>query len=222
MLDISYLGAFLVGLLGGVHCVGMCGGIVSALTLGTSPGQNTPWRYLVAYNAGRILSYTLAGLLVGALGAQLSTLHEVQLGLKLLASLFMIAMGLYIAGWWFGLLRVEQVGGLLWKRIQPLGNKLIPVKSTYQATVLGLLWGWLPCGLVYSVLIWSLSAESAVEGSLLLLSFGLGTLPNLLAMGFFAVVLKQWMQKQVIKNIAGLLIIFFGLYQLYQTVLLTW
>lgn len=221
-LEISYLSAFLVGLLGGVHCVGMCGGIVSALSMGTSPRQGTSWRYLVAYNVGRISSYTLAGLLVGALGAQLSTLYEIQLGLKILAGLFMIAMGLYIAGWWFGLLRVEQLGGKLWQRIQPLGNHLIPVKSTYQAGILGLLWGWLPCGLVYSVLIWTLSVESAAQGALLLLSFGLGTLPNLLAMGAFAVILKKQMQQQAVKITAGLCIMSFGVYQLYQTAILIW
>jgi len=218
--EITYISAFFVGLLGGVHCVGMCGGIVSALTLGITPQQSTPWRYLIAYNVGRITSYTLAGLIVGGLGAQLSTLHELQLGLKVLAGLFMIAMGLYIAGWWFGLTRVEQIGGLIWRRIQPLGNRLIPVKSTYQAGLLGLLWGWLPCGLVYSVLIWTLSVENAVEGAVLLLSFGLGTLPNLLAMGVFAIGLKKWMQQNIVKVVAGLLIMLFGVYQLYQTLIM--
>lgn len=218
--EITYISAFFVGLLGGVHCVGMCGGIVSALTLGITPQQSTPWRYLIAYNVGRITSYTLAGLIVGGLGAQLSTLHELQLGLKVLAGLLMIAMGLYIAGWWFGLTRVEQIGGLIWRRIQPLGNRLIPVKSTYQAGLLGLLWGWLPCGLVYSVLIWTLSVENAVEGAVLLLSFGLGTLPNLLAMGVFAIGLKKWMQQNIVKVVAGLLIMLFGVYQLYQTLIM--
>lgn len=218
--EITYISAFFVGLLGGVHCVGMCGGVVSALTLGITPQQSTPWRYLIAYNVGRITSYTLAGLIVGGLGAQLSTLHELQLGLKVLAGLFMIAMGLYIAGWWFGLTRVEQIGGLIWRRIQPLGNRLIPVKSTYQAGLLGLLWGWLPCGLVYSVLIWTLSVENAVEGAVLLLSFGLGTLPNLLTMGVFAIGLKKWMQQNIVKVVAGLLIMLFGVYQLYQTLIM--
>lgn len=211
--EISYFSAFLVGLLGGVHCVGMCGGIVSALTIGATPHKSTPWRFLIAYNTGRISSYTLAGLLVAGLGAQLSVLHEIQLVLKITAGVFMIAMGLYISGWWYGLAKVEQLGGIFWKRIQPLGNRFIPVQTTFQAGLLGLLWGWLPCGLVYSVLIWTLSANSAIEGALLLLSFGLGTLPNLLAMGAFAIGLKQFMQKAVIKITAGLLVILFGIYQ---------
>ena len=213
--EISYLSAFLVGLLGGVHCVGMCGGIVGALTMGTVPQQSTPWRYLLTYNIGRISSYTIAGFIVAGLGAQLSTLHEAQLVLKIMAGVFMIAMGLYITGWWYGLTKVEQLGGIVWKRIQPLGNRFIPVQTTLQAGLLGLLWGWLPCGLVYSVLIWTLSASSAVEGALLLLSFGLGTLPNLLAMGAFAVGLKQFMQKSIVKLVAGVFIIFFGIYQVF-------
>ncbi|MEJ2142826.1 MAG: sulfite exporter TauE/SafE family protein [Gammaproteobacteria bacterium] len=212
--EISYLSAFLIGLLGGVHCVGMCGGIVSALTIGTTPQQSTPWRFLLAYNSGRIISYSLAGLIVGGLGAQLTTLHEVQLVLKLLAGLFMIAMGLYITGWWFGLSKVEQLGGIVWKRVQPLGNRFIPVQTIMQAGLLGMLWGWLPCGLVYSVLIWTLSVNSASEGALLLLSFGLGTLPNLLAMGAFAIGVKQFMQKIYIRRTAGILVILFGVYQI--------
>ena len=211
--EISYLSAFLVGLLGGAHCVGMCGGIISALTLASSP-SSTNWRFLLTYNVGRISSYTLAGLIVAGLGAQLATMYEVQVALKIIAGLFMIAMGLYIAGWWFGLSKVEQLGGLLWKHIQPLGNRFIPVRTAFQAGILGLLWGWLPCGLVYSVLIWSISANSAIEGALLLLSFGIGTLPNLLAMGMFAIGLKKFMQKQVVRVSAGLLITGFGLYQL--------
>ena len=217
--EYSYLSAFLVGLLGGVHCAGMCGGIVSAFTLGTLPQQATPWRYLIAYNIGRISSYALAGFIVAGLGAQLSSLHEVQLVLKIMAGLFMIAMGLYICGWWYGLTSVEQLGGVIWKRIQPIGNRFIPVQTTLHAGLLGMLWGWLPCGLVYSVLIWTLSADSAIEGALLLLSFGLGTLPNLLAMGVFAIGIKQFMQKSAVKITAGILVISFGIYQLLLGVL---
>src|SRR5210317_48985 len=111
----------------------MCGGIVGALTMGTSSQQSIPWRYLITYNIGRISSYTLAGLIVGGLGAQLTTLYDMQLILKLLAGLFMVAMGLYITGWWFGLSKVEQLGGVVWKRIQPLGNRFIPVQTTWHA-----------------------------------------------------------------------------------------
>lgn len=219
--EASYLSAFLVALLGGVHCVGMCGGIVGALTLGLPQADRTRERlpFLLAYNAGRILSYTAAGALVGGVGAvagNLSRLYAAQLVLQLVAALFMIVLGLYVAGWWNGLLRVEQIGGrLIWQRLQPLGRRLLPVQTPARAFQLGLLWGWLPCGLVYSVLIWSVAAGSAGQGAALMLSFGLGTLPTLMAMGTFAAVLTVWVRRPAVRQVAGGLIIALALMQVY-------
>ena len=143
--EASYLSAFLVALLGGVHCVGMCGGIVGALTLGLPQTDRALKRlpFLLAYNAGRVLSYTAAGALVGGVGAvagNLTRLHAAQLVLQLVAALFMIVLGLYVAGWWNGLLKVEQFGGrLIWRRLQPLGRRLLPVQCPVRAFQLGLL-----------------------------------------------------------------------------------
>ncbi len=215
-----YISAFLIGLLGGVHCVSMCGGIVGALSFGARDGR-APWPYLLAYNIARISSYTLAGVLMGGiswLGGQLFEVHQWQQGLQFVAGLFMLALGLYIAGWWRGLAKVEQVGGRLWRQIEPLGRRLLPVRSVSHAFVLGLLWGWLPCGLVYSVLIWAIASGSPVEGGLLLLSFGLGTLPNLLAVGVFALALQTLVQRAWLRQLAGGLIIGFGLLSLWRVV----
>jgi len=214
----AYISAFLVGLLGGVHCVSMCGGIVGALSFGARGGR-APWPYLLAYNVARISSYTLAGILMGGvswLGGQLFEVHQWQQGLQFVAGLFMLALGLYIAGWWRGLAKVEQAGGRLWRHIEPLGRRLLPVRSVSHAFVLGLLWGWLPCGLVYSVLIWAIASGSPVEGGLLLLSFGLGTLPNLLAVGVFALALQTLVQRAWLRQLAGSLIIGFGLLSLWR------
>ncbi len=215
------LSAFLVGLLGGVHCFGMCGGIVGALTLGLPVSARRRFRgvlpYLLAYNVGRIASYTLAGLLAGGVGAWAANLASVRHGqqvLQVLAGLFMIALGLYLAGWWRGLAQVEQAGGVLWRRIQPLGRGLLPVATPVQALGLGLVWGWLPCGLVYSVVIWAVAAGGAVKGGLILLSFGLGTLPTLLAMGAAAGVLAGWVRKPWVRQGAGVLVMGFGGYQM--------
>jgi sulfite exporter TauE/SafE len=87
----------------------------------------------------------------------------------------MIALGLYIGGWWFGLRQIEKVGGIIWQKIEPISRRFIPINSLFQAFILGALWGWLPCGLVYTILIWSISTSNAIEGGLLMLSFGLGT-----------------------------------------------
>ncbi|HEB85800.1 MAG TPA: sulfite exporter TauE/SafE family protein [Gammaproteobacteria bacterium] len=219
--DVTYLSAFLVGLLGGVHCVAMCGGIVGALSFGVSGEKGrAPWPYLLAYNVARISSYTLAGTLMGGLSwlaGQWFEVHWWQQGLQLVAGLFMLALGLYIAGWWRGLAKVEQAGGGFWRRIEPLGRRLLPVRSVSQAFALGLLWGWLPCSLVYSVLIWAAASGSPLNGGALLLSFGLGTLPNLLAMGAFALALRTLVQRTWVRQLAGGLIIGFGLLILWRS-----
>ena len=224
MLDTqTYLSAFLIGLLGGVHCVGMCGGIMSALTLGikpaniSSPNQSGLFPYLLSYNLARVLSYSVAGLIFGGVGAWVTDLvlfNQAQLFLKIIAGLFLMALGLYLANWWRGLSYVEQLGSNVWKFIEPVAKRFIPIKNIKQAFGAGILWGWLPCGLVYSVLIWSLSSGSAIKGGLLMLSFGLGTLPTLLAVGLFAASIKRFMQLQSVRVIAGILVLCFGLYQI--------
>jgi len=222
--EVSLLSAFLVGLLGGVHCVGMCGGIVAALSMGLPEQQRSGaarWKYLLAYNLARISSYTLAGGLLGGVGwlaARWSGLHQLQLGLQVLAALFMVALGLYLGGWWQGLVQVERAGGRVWARLEPLGRRFLPVRSPGQAFLLGLVWGWLPCGLVYSVLVWSISTGSPLQGAALLFSFGLGTLPNLLAMGVAAGWLSARVREPRTRQLAGLLVIFFGLYSLLRLI----
>lgn len=220
--DTTYIAAFMVGLLGGVHCVAMCGGIVGALCVGINPqngmaGEKSirqAFPYLLFYNAGRISSYTLAGILMGGigwLGTHLFTLYAIQQTLQVIAAVFMLALGLYIAGWWRGLLRIEQWGGkVVWKHLQPLGQRFMPVTTYRQALALGLVWGWLPCGLVYSVVIWTISTQSPLQGGLLMLSFGLGTLPNLLLMGVFASGLNQFIQQPWVRRVAGILIMLFA------------
>lgn len=221
--EYSLTAAFLVGLFGGVHCIGMCGGIVGTLGLGLpEPVRARPLAtlpYLFLYNAGRVLSYTAAGALMGGIGAlaiHWLAIREAQLLLQVVAGLFMIAMGLYLGGWWLGVVKLEKAGGPVWRRIEPLARRVMPVRSPGQAFALGLLWGWLPCGLIYSVLIWAISAGSALQGGLLMLSFGLGTLPNLMAMGLFAAGLSRWLRRPAARYAAGLAVILLGLLTLGQ------
>ncbi len=213
MLELSYLSAFLVGLLGGGHCVGMCGGIVGAVTM-SLPGQKPKLPFLLAYNFGRIASYAAAGVLAGLIGASsffLEHVLPVEKGLYLLASLMLVVLGLYLAGLWQGVLVLERAGSILWRRLQPLSKRFLPVTSYPQGFALGLVWGWLPCGLVYSVLVAALATGSAVKGGLLMLAFGLGTLPTLFAMGLAAVRLKGWLQQVWVRRVSGLLVLGFGL-----------
>lgn len=215
MPELSLLAALLVGFSGGVHCVGMCGGIVTALSL--QAGRRQPVALQLAYNLGRIASYTTAGALVGLIGSAAflsDTLYPVQQALYLLAQVMLVLLGLYLAGLNHAVLVLERWGGRLWSRLQPLFGRLLPVRNLPQALAAGALWGWLPCGLVYSVLVAALASGSAVDGAALMLAFGLGTLPNLLAMGWLAGRLKRLAQDRRVKLAAGMVVAGFGLWGL--------
>lgn len=221
MLEFTLFGVFMVGLLGGGHCAGMCGGIVGAVSM-SLPGARPRLPFLLAYNGGRILSYTLAGVLAGALGASsffLGHILPIQKILYGLSSVMLVLLGLYLAGVWHGVTYVERLGSVLWRQLQPLSKRLLPVQSPWQAILLGAVWGWLPCGLVYSVLVAALAAGNAVQGGLLMLAFGLGTLPTLLAMGMAAVKLKKVLQQGWLRKLSGLAVILFGLFGLYRVLL---
>ena len=216
----QYIVAFITGLLGGVHCFGMCGGIVGALSLNTLQQKTPQLPILFGYNLGRILGYVVAGTIVGFFGATLVDLTGIQNTkqvLAVIASVFMIALGFYLAGFWSSFSKLEGVGTGLWKRVQPLTKRFIPVQNFSQALPLGFLWGWLPCGLVYTALIWTLSEGGAVEGGLIMLAFGLGTLPNLLVMGVLAVQLGQWVKHPVVRKVAGLLVVLMGVMTLLRS-----
>lgn len=215
MIEFSLLTALLAGLLGGVHCVGMCGGLVAAFSF-RPDGSTPPFRLHMGYNLGRIVSYTLFGALAGALGASLNLLEirPLQIALYVLAQAVMILLGLYLAGWNQWVLVFEKAGGALWSRLQPLFKKLLPVKSLSGALVAGFFWGWLPCGLVYSILVAALAAGSATSGAALMLAFGLGTLPNLLGMALFARHLQSLLQQPAVRKAAGLMVAGFGVWGL--------
>ena len=223
---LSLIPVFLVGLAGSVHCVGMCGGIVSAfsmapvrafpvavVTVATAPAAGGAVRTL-AYNTGRIASYALAGALAGgaAGGARaLAGLTPLQLGGYWLANLMLVVLGLYLMGAWAGLTRLEQLGQGLWRRLRPLMAHLQPLDTPLKMLALGALWGWLPCGMVYSVLLTAMLAGSASGGAAVMLAFGLGTLPMLLALGMAGARLRQLLQRPRVRLAGGLLVLGFGL-----------
>ncbi len=220
MLEFSLMSAFLVGLLGGGHCVGMCGGIVSAISMHL-PKSKSKVPFLLAYNAGRILSYTLAGAVAGLVGASsffLQHVFPIQQVLYGISSLILIALGLYLAGIWHGVTYLESAGKVIWKTLQPYSKRYIPVQNFKQAFFLGSLWGWLPCGLVYSILIAAIATGNAMSGGILMLAFGLGTLPTLLAMGITAARLKTVLQNIWVRGASGLLVLSFGLVGLLRVI----
>ncbi len=241
MTDFSIIAVFLAGLLGGVHCLGMCGSIVGIFTAQVPPSiQLSPggrkgerlslrerivfngvarWPFHLAYSSGRIASYALAGALVGALGQAGLLMRDavpVQHVLFALSSLMLFALGLYLAGVWGAVRKLEQLGSGLWLHLQPYTKRLLPVNTLPRALGLGALWGWLPCGLVYSVLLTALASGSAIRGALIMLAFGLGTLPNLLAIGLFWESVKGWVQSPRVRLTAGLLVAALGVYGLFK------
>jgi len=218
MPDSTFVALFLVGLLGGGHCVGMCGGIVGALAL-QGNGARPRWPLHLAYNAGRIASYAIAGAIVGALGSLTLVAGPtlpLRQGLYLLASLMLVAMGLYLIGMTGSLAWLERAGQGIWRRIQPLTARFLPVRGVAQALPLGLLWGWLPCGLVYSALVSALATGSALRGAGAMLAFGLGTLPNLLLAGYAFVRFRSFAQARAVRLLSGLLVLGFGLVGLWR------
>jgi uncharacterized protein len=220
--EFTLLTAFLAGLLGSVHCVGMCGGIVGSLTMGIKPEIRQSFfrlvPYLSMYNLGRILSYMLIGLFAGFLGqqvAQILPLDNPRLIAMWVSSIFMIILGLYIGGWWRILTVLEKAGSRVWQYLEPWGRRFLPVQTPFHALGLGMIWGWLPCGLVYSVVAFAVTTGDALQGSLLMLAFGVGTLPMMLTLGATANWLVRITRHSVVQQIIGALIIVFGLFILF-------
>lgn len=217
MPELSLLAAFLAGFLGGAHCVGMCGGIVAAMSF--QGGVRQPFGMHLGYNLGRILSYTFAGALAGLIGSAAflsERLLPLQQGLYVLAQGVLILLGLYLAGLNRAVLVLERSGGALWARLQPHLGRMLPIRSPVQAVLAGGLWGWLPCGLVYSVLVSALASGGWLQGAGLMFAFGLGTLPNLLAMGWAADRLLAIAADRRIRRLAGLTVALFGVWGLLQ------
>ena len=212
MTDPTLGAALLLGLAGAGHCLGMCGGIAAALNLGGATGPVTT----VAYHGGRILSYTVLGGFLGGLAGSID-LAPWLIFLRYLAGFLLIAMGLYIAHWWLGLQWLERGGAKLWRPVQRFSQRWLPLKKTQDALLLGLCWGLMPCGLIYSSLAWAASAANAYESALLMLFFGLGTLPAMLATSLGAQRLQDILRRQGLKTLIGVLLISAGAWTLYQT-----
>jgi len=221
-LDLSIPLAFTVGLFSAVHCIGMCGGIMGALSFGLPPQlrQNNArfFSFLLVYNGGRILSYAVAGALIGFLGSALLDFLGPGQGhrwLQWFAAFIMVLIGLHVAGWLPRLAQIERIGVPLWRLLEPFGRRLMPVQSIPQALIYGVVWGWLPCGLVYTMLISTATKVGPVNGALYMAAFGLGTLPSVMATGLLAGRLYRYAQNPYLKVMVGLIIIAIGLLTLW-------
>jgi len=182
--SLTLLSAFLLGLIASGHCLLMCGGISGALAVATrTDARGRPRLDLLAcYQIGRIASYALAGASVAGIGSALLSLvdqEQVRIALRwLTAALFaLVGFSLLMRGRGFDL----SIGRRLWTLIAPFARRLLPVRSMPQALALGALWGWMPCGLVYSVLLIAWLTMDPLRSAAIMLLFGLGTAPAVLA-----------------------------------------
>ncbi len=208
--------AFFVGLFGSAHCLLMCGGMAGALQILMPASRTTRSLLQLMLGLGRISSYALAGALFGGLGATMvGSTGLLPQYLQLFAGLMLLAMALYISRLWFGLLRLEKAGQRIWRLVQPLSQSLLPLDSPLKAYAYGLCWGYLPCGLVYSALSWSLGSGSAFNGALWMALFGLGTLPAVLLAGQAADQLRRLQQQQWLRYVLAAILAAYAFQTIY-------
>lgn len=169
---------------------------------------------ILAYNLGRIISYSIAGILAGTLGmvfVDLSSQYNGYKALHFLAGIFLIVLGLHVAGFLPQLKRIENLGMGAWRVLQKTGKSFLPVDNFFRALAFGSIWGWLPCGMVYSVLLWTVSSADPILGGAYMLAFGLGTLPGMCAAGILAQQMTRLFNRPYIRQVFGVLIMVFGL-----------
>ena len=200
----------LAGLASGLHCAGMCGGISAGFSLAQ---KEQLWRRQLAFNGGRIASYAAAGAAAGALGsagAYAAAVLPAQTVLFLFSSVFVGLVGIHVAGWGLPLARLEKIGLPLWQRLRPFAGRMLRSRTLPQVFAAGMLWGWLPCGLVYGALLAAVFAGGAPEGAIAMAAFGAGTLPWLLLAGVAAARLRHWARRHELRRALGLALIGLG------------
>ena len=243
------LTALTTGLMGSLHCLGMCGGISATVALASPPASapgnrtvrtmrlvqvalvtvsapaslspSTAEANVLAFNAGRIASYALAGAMAGSLGGALAGLGRgwvitetmsVRTALFLFANLMIVFTGLYLMGVPQLLAPLERAGGHLWRLVSPYSRKLLPLRTLSHAAMFGMLWGWIPCGMVYAMLLTAMSAGSAAGGAMTMFAFGVGTLPVMVGSGWSAGRLRGWTRKPRVRLAAGIAVVAMGLF----------
>lgn len=207
----SLSAALLIGLSSSAHCIFMCGGIAASFGADRSNASSPFWLVNGCFHFGRLLSYATIGCLLGLLVNSVSELLNIGMFLRIVAGILLILMGLYLANIWRLLAGFEQVMQPVWQPIATFIKPYIPASNPRDALIVGLCWGWLPCGLVYSTLVWaSSSASNPIESGMLMFAMGVGSLPALLGIGFFS----QFLRKKWTGFLSGVAVCMFGLWTL--------
>ncbi|MDH3351733.1 MAG: sulfite exporter TauE/SafE family protein [Gammaproteobacteria bacterium] len=205
--------ALLAGLLGSAHCLGMCAGISGLFAVNSTVATlRRELPFALTYNLGRVLSYSLLGAIVGVFGGVIVEASPAVAGvIRIFGGIVISLVGLKVAFDLRYLNAIERMGATLWSRISPAARNLVPVTSLPRALGLGLIWGWLPCGLVYSVLLIAATSANAANGAMIMIAFGLGTMPAMVMTGLGAAKLSQLMRRRGTRLGLGLLIVVLGL-----------
>jgi len=219
MIDgVAMSAALVAGLIGSAHCFGMCGGIAGAMGMAAAQNGVRGGRLglqATLYNVGRITSYVVAGVIVGLLGSALGDMIDLpswSLWLRGITGLVLVLLGLQIAFGWRLLTFLERGGARLWRRLSPLAGRLLGKRGAINALGLGMLWGWLPCGLSYSMLLIAATTGTAVGGGAIMLAFGLGTLPSMIGASYAGGRIGGLPGGRRTRVIAGLLIALMGIW----------
>ncbi|MDH3841012.1 MAG: sulfite exporter TauE/SafE family protein [Chromatiales bacterium] len=219
MIDgVAMSAALVAGLIGSAHCFGMCGGIAGAMGMAAAQNGVRGGRLglqATLYNVGRITSYVVAGVIVGLLGSALGDMIDLpswSLWLRGITGLVLLLLGLQIAFGWRLLTFLERGGARLWRRLSPLAGRLLGKRGAINALGLGMLWGWLPCGLSYSMLLVAATTGTAVGGGAIMLAFGLGTLPSMIGASYAGGRIGGLPGGRRTRVIAGLLIALMGIW----------
>jgi uncharacterized protein len=208
--------AFLAGLAASGHCASMCGGVAGALSLRNGQASTgTKLALGVAYNVARVGSYALAGALIGVLGHLVLHAFDIKLMVlvfRVLAGLIMIAVAGRLLFGWRLLDPLEAAGSALWRRTLPWASRRGRTAQGIGGAVgLGLAWGWLPCGMTYSMLMMAATTASVTNGALVMAAFGLGTLPSMLTATLaFDRAARALASRASLRNVAGALLVAFG------------
>jgi len=216
---ISLSAAFIAGVTGSAHCVAMCGGLAGALGMRARAQQHAPQRVFASAlltNIGRVGSYTLVGAIVGAIGSGLATLMDwlhLAAWLRGLAGVLLLAVAVRIVFGWNAFAWLERGGALLWSRIfAPRAQHAAQGIGAAQSLLLGVAWGWLPCGLVYSMALYAALAGDAVRGASIMVAFGIGTLPSMLSSTLLGSQLARLFKYAATRWVAGAILIALGIW----------
>ena len=202
------------GLLGGVHCAAMCGGIATGLSFGQRPANaGAQWLQALQPNLGRVLGYALAGAIVGGFGHGLVTIAQtpwLALGMRMAVGVMMVVVALRLLDPSAKSNPLARPGRALWQRLQPLQRRLLPADTAFKRIGVGMLWGWLPCGLSATLLVTAWLQASALHGALTMVAFGLGTLPVMLPLTWSGARLGQRLQRGGVRRAAGVFVLLAG------------